>query len=93
MNTNIINSNIENLNVNNNTTPIISKMCSKCHQNKPLTEYNKDKSKTDGLRFSCKQCQSIAGKLYRDNNKQINANKIYNKNDVKIALIVSKVNH
>ena len=34
---------------------------------------------------SCKQCQSIVSKRYNDNNKQINANKVYNDNDVKIC--------
>ena len=43
MSTGINNSNIENLNINNNTTPIPSKVCKKCNQNKPLTEYHKIK--------------------------------------------------
>ena len=83
MNTNISNSNIENLNVNNNTTPIISKMCTNCNQIKPLTEFNKNKLTSDGLQFSCKLCQSFKRKHFQDYNKQINANKIYNENDVK----------
>ena len=41
MNTNINNSNIENLNVNNNTTFIKSKVCNNCNQIKPITEYSK----------------------------------------------------
>ena len=82
MNTTI--NHVQNVNIYNNTL-YPSNVCSKCHQNKPLTEYNKDKSKTDGLRFSCKQCQSIQAKHYRENNKQINANKIVNKNDIKIC--------
>ena len=82
MNTTINTVNIDTLNAYNNT-PTSSKVCTKCNQIKPLREYNKDKSKTDGLRYSCKQCQSIAKKQYRDNNRQINSNKIYNENDVK----------
>ena len=38
MNTTINNVNIENLNVYNNT-PIPSKVCIKCNQNKSLTDY------------------------------------------------------
>ena len=56
MNTNISNSNIENLNVNNKTTLIISKMCTNCNQIKPITEYSKNKLTLDGLQFSCKSC-------------------------------------
>ena len=42
MTTNISNSNIDNFNIYNNTTPIHSKICTNCNQNKPLTDYNKD---------------------------------------------------
>ena len=83
MSTNISNVNTNTLNVYNNTS--LSKVCSQCHQNKLLTEYNKDKRKSDGLQNDCKSCQSIKRKHYQDNNKQINANKIYNENDVKIC--------
>ena len=79
--------NVETLNVttlynnNNNNTSVPSKVCSQCNQNKLLTDYNKDKRKSDGLRCNCKSCQSNTSKLYRDKNKnvnkQINTNKIY----------------
>ena len=82
---NITNStvNIDNVNAYNNTTPIQSKVCIKCNQIKPLTEYTKNKSTSDGLESYCKSCKSIINKQYRENNRQINANKIYNENDVK----------
>ena len=57
MSINIDNAKINNLNVNNNTT-IASKVCSICNQIKPITEYHKDKSKSDGLRYDCKSCQN-----------------------------------
>ena len=81
---NITNStvNIDNLNVYNNTT-ILSKVCKKCNQNKPLTEYGKDKTKSNGLQYICRSCKCIANKHYRNKNKQNNANKIYNDNDIK----------
>ena len=75
--------NIDTLNAYNNTTPIPSKVCRKFNQIKPLTEYTKDKTKSDGLESCCKSCQSIKSKHYCDKNRQINANKILNKNDVK----------
>ena len=84
MNTGTINNvNIENLNINNNTTPVPSKVCKKCYQNKPLTEFHKDKSISDGYRNVCKSCRLNVSKDYRDNNRQINANKIFNEKDVK----------
>ena len=84
---NITNStvNIENLNAYNNTTPIPSKVCTKCNQIKPLSKYRKNKLTSDGLQNNCKSCKFIIDKRYRDKNKQINANKIYNENDVKIC--------
>ena len=82
MNTTI--NNAQNVNIYNNAT-IPSKVCSQCHQNKLLTEYNKDKRKLDGLRCNCKSCQSIINKRYHDYNRQINTNRIVNENDVKIC--------
>ena len=86
MNTTI--NNAQNVNIYNNAT-VPSKVCSQCHQNKLLTDYNKDKRKSDGLRCNCKSCQSNTNKLYRDKNqnvnKQINSNKIYDENEVKIC--------
>ena len=82
MNTTINTVNIVTVNAYNNT-PISSKVCTKCNQNKSLSKYNKNKSKSSGFRNNCKLCESIAKQQYRDNNRQINANKIYNENDVK----------
>ena len=68
--------NIDTLNAYNNT-PIPSKVCRKCNQIKPLTEYTKNKTKSHKLESSCKSCRCIKSKQYRDKNKQINANKIF----------------
>lgn len=38
-------------------TEIISKRCSQCKQNKPLSEFSKSQSKKDGLRSWCKSCE------------------------------------
>lgn len=38
------------------------KTCSKCGKTKELAEFNKDKSKIDGLRHNCRGCQ----KMYND---------------------------
>ena len=35
------------------------KKCTKCHEEKPLSDFCKDKQKKDGLRFTCKACDKI----------------------------------
>ena len=37
-------------------TEIISKRCPQCKQIKPLSEFNKDRSRKDGLQAYCKSC-------------------------------------
>ena len=59
------------------------KICSKCKQSKQVTEYWHDKSNSDELRYICKSCKYINEQYYWDNNKQINADKIYNENNIK----------
>ena len=80
----ISNVNTNTLNIYNNTSAS-SKVCSQCHQNKLLTENNKDKRKLDGLRCNCKSWQVNTNKHYQENNKKIRATKSSNKNDVKIC--------
>jgi len=41
------------------------KICQKCNQDKPLTQYNKNKSKKDGLDIYCKECVIENSKKYR----------------------------
>ena len=36
---------------------LISKECSKCHEIKEVSEFNKDKSKKDGVATACKECK------------------------------------
>jgi hypothetical protein len=44
---------------------IKTKVCSKCHDEKPLTEFSKNKNKKDGLREACKKCLGEMGKERR----------------------------
>ena len=80
MNTTI--NNVQTVNIHNNTS-ISSKVGSQCHQNKSLTEYNKDKTKLGGLESCCKSCRSIKTKHYYDKNRRINTNKLFNENTIK----------
>jgi len=42
------------------------KKCSRCHVEKPLSEFNKHKNKKDGCQNQCKECR----KIYRQTNKK-----------------------
>lgn len=49
-----------------------TKKCSKCKQEKPLTEFSKDKSRKGGFYCWCKQCSNVQHKeLYRKNKEII----------------------
>lgn len=46
------------------------KHCSKCHKNKDKSEFNKNKTKKDGLQATCKECNKIASKKHYRSNKE-----------------------
>jgi len=46
------------------------KRCSKCKVWKPLSEFSKNKSRKDGLKYWCKQCQSKYSKGYYQKNRK-----------------------
>lgn len=46
------------------------KVCSKCKQSKPRSEFHKDKSMKGGLHFHCKVCRREAVKKWREANKE-----------------------
>lgn len=47
-----------------------TKACSKCGEEKPLTEYNKDKRMKDGLRKFCRVCGKAYYRKYREENPE-----------------------
>lgn len=48
------------------------KICKKCKQEKPLTEFHKDSSHKDGLRLDCKECRKpVVAAYYRRNSLRI----------------------
>lgn len=47
-----------------------TKVCSKCGEEKPLTEYNKDKRLKSGLRAACRVCDKARNKKYREENRE-----------------------
>ena len=46
-----------------------TKICTKCHKRKKLSEFYKSKISKDGNRPACKKCMEIDHKNYRDKNK------------------------
>ena len=45
------------------------KKCSKCGEEKPLDEFNKQKRNPDGLNYNCKECLRADKKRWREANK------------------------
>jgi len=46
------------------------KQCTFCKQHKPLTEFNRNKSKSDGLQNKCRDCSHLKFKEYYSKNKK-----------------------
>lgn len=46
------------------------KFCNKCKKEKFTSEFNKNKSKKDGLGANCKTCSGIASRKYYSENKE-----------------------
>lgn len=71
---------------------IKSKICTKCKVNKNLINFNKDKTRKDGLSKWCKECLSVYHKQYfLDNRKSVQRkHKIYYKNNREKILIKQK---
>lgn len=55
-----------------------NKVCSKCLIEKPITNFNKNKSRNDGYSQFCKECVSVLDRLYRP--KQRESRNLYQKN-------------
>lgn len=47
-----------------------SKTCSKCKETKPVSEFNKNRSKKGGLAYECKACVSEYSRRYYEANKE-----------------------
>lgn len=46
------------------------KRCTKCKEEKPRAEFNRDASKNDGLRVHCKPCHAASTRAYREANPE-----------------------
>ena len=66
------------------------KTCSKCKLSKELTEFGTNKTKKDGLQYSCKICQRAYCKSHYDRNKNVYAKKA-RRHSLKLRNIVRKL--
>lgn len=53
----------------------ITKLCTKCKQEKPLDAFNKQTSSRDGLKYECKQCASERNGILYTKDKQYYVNR------------------
>src|SRR5690606_5217579 len=53
-----------------------TKRCSRCKQEKPVTEFGKDQSRKDGLQGYCRECQQAYNREYRKKNAARNPDEI-----------------
>ncbi len=51
------------------------KVCSKCKEEKSLSEFNKNKAKKDGYQHNCKVCQALATKKHYERTKDVYFNR------------------
>ena len=49
---------------------LISKECSKCHKIKPVSEFNKSKTRGDGIEVKCRECCKKYKKDYYEQNRE-----------------------
>lgn len=45
------------------------KLCSKCKEVRPTSDFYKDSSKKDGFRTTCKGCKAVVDRDYKQNNR------------------------
>jgi|GEM_PF-1280108 len=72
---------------------IITKICSKCQVEKPVSDFNDNKACPDGLQYRCKGCMSRYSSKYRNDNKEKLSKKAAVKrkvNKIKIAAYASE---
>lgn len=70
-----------------------NKRCSRCATVKPLSDFHKDKSKSDGLNSNCKDCRRVVGSCwYKANTEKVNEkNRRWNEaNKEKVAQAASR---
>jgi len=60
----------------------MTKVCGKCKQTKPTTEFSKCKANSDGLQTKCKQCVNEYHLLFKDKINKYHQNHYQNNTDI-----------
>lgn len=69
-----------------------TKICTKCKLEKPISQFNKNISKKDGLQSECKQCHNSLYKQYYTTNKdKFRTNSFNRRNNIKQFLNEIKI--
>lgn len=75
-----------------------TKICSKCKEEKPICDFGKDKTRTNGLSYLCKKCLILKSKKYKEQNREkvLLSYKAYRDNNIqkmKLARLEYKKNN
>ena len=67
------------------------KTCTKCKEEKPFSEFHKDRTTKDGLHFQCKACKKEYNRKYKKENKELirESNRKYHQEN-KVLIIENK---
>ena len=63
------------------------KICSKCKEEKSVTEFYRNKAAKDGLQYSCKGCSNLASKQHYNANTEYYVEKARKRQDEQRAVI------
>lgn len=47
---------------------VVTKRCSDCREHQPLSDFGKNRTRSDGYNNLCKECTSVRGKAHREKN-------------------------
>lgn len=48
----------------------MTKVCGRCKEEKPTSDFGKDRTRKDGIRNTCKDCTREDGRKYRENSQE-----------------------
>lgn len=61
---------------------VITKICTKCKQEKPLSEFNNQKAGKYGKRATCRECQNAENRLYKQTDRGIELRRKWKRSEI-----------
>lgn len=61
------------------------KLCCRCSQNKPISEFGKRTRNRDGLEFFCKSCSKVEKDRYADRRRELDRERYHNSREYYVA--------